>query len=170
MALQVKCRWESDFPCSSLSLLGGIYPSRKILVRKILNVKNTNLEDLIQELEARSSDTTRADEHNSGEERKKLLDCLDKFLGLAKASKTQISRLERLLILPVSPESPLTAEESIRWISAAEGDFWVADIPKFKELFERKISLLDVSGGQGSLPPLKHLQEALRLTKKRLTI
>lgn len=165
-----ECRWQSHFPSLRLALLGDIYPSCSLLLRQVLDIARTNLNDLIEELKGVFADATDMARIQDDTTRTRLLHYLDKSLREEKASDDQVETLRGLSILPVSHIDIETASSRIQWTRAAQQDFWVADIPRLKDLFEGKIPLLDLSGARHALPAMEHLQKTLGLLDQRLTV
>jgi hypothetical protein len=154
-----ECVWKSPFPCAVIPVLSDSYPKCSQLFRKCLNVKNADVDVLVNEVSscAGTFDLDRS---------KKMLFALNEFLTSPSKLKTDHRiTLERNSIFPVwraDSDNARTVE-----MVCCHDSFWIADTSTRYSRFEGQLWLLDVL--PGDIVKLSNLIKEFGLENKLLS-
>ena len=151
------CRWDT---VAGLQLhgLSAHFPRLRNLFKDILNVRNADAVDIVNEL-ARAKD---ADDPVAKAQR--LLIALSDQLSLNPTERAAVQRIkkEAMKVFPI-----MDADSSVRLRCTSDGDWFVPDRQRLHESFKSKVGFLHLEGG--TTRTVTTLVERLGLEDRLLT-
>ncbi|KAI6837322.1 hypothetical protein KC350_g6092 [Hortaea werneckii] len=151
------CRWDT-VAALQLHGLSALFPRLRNLFKDILNVRNADAVDIVNELaSAKDADDPVA-------KAQRLLIALSSQFSLNPTEKAAVHRIkkESMKVFPI-----MDAESSVRLRSATDGDWFVPDRQRLHESFKSKVGFLHLEGG--TTRTMTTLVERLGLEDRLLT-
>ncbi|KAI7595237.1 hypothetical protein KC343_g17350, partial [Hortaea werneckii] len=151
------CRWDT-VPALQLHALSTHFPRLRNLFKDILNVRNADAVDIVNELaSAKDADDPVA-------KAQRLLIALSSQFSLNPTERAAVHRIkkESMKVLPITD-----AESSVRLRSTTDGDWFVPDRQRLHESFKSKVGFLHLEGG--TTRTMTTLVERLGLEDRLLT-
>ncbi|RMZ24646.1 hypothetical protein D0859_11311 [Hortaea werneckii] len=151
------CRWDT-VAALQLHGLSAHFPRLRNLFKDILNVRNSNAVDIVNELaSAKDADDPVA-------KAQRLLIALSSQFSVNPTEKAAVIRIkkESMKVFPI-----MDAESSVRLRSTKDGDWFVPDRQRLHESFKSKVGFLHLEGG--TTRTITTLVELLGLEDRLLT-
>ncbi|KAI7354940.1 hypothetical protein KC354_g10975 [Hortaea werneckii] len=151
------CRWDT-VAVLQLHGLSAHFPRLRNLFKDILNVRNSNAVDIVNELaSAKDADDPVA-------KAQRLLIALSSQFSVNPTEKAAVIRIkkESMKVFPI-----MDAESSVRLRSTKDGDWFVPDRQRLHESFKSKVGFLHLEGG--TTRTITTLVELLGLEDRLLT-
>ncbi|KAI6879857.1 hypothetical protein KC360_g4305 [Hortaea werneckii] len=151
------CRWDT-VAALQLHGLSAHFPRLRNLFKDILNVRNANAVDIVNELaSAKDADDPVA-------KAQRLLIALSSQFSVNPTEKAAVIRIkkESMKVFPI-----MDAESSVRLRSTKDGDWFVPDRQRLHESFKSKVGFLHLEGG--TTRTITTLVELLGLEDRLLT-